>query len=83
MITVVAKPTLQVVAENVRRYRKARGWTQAELAEKLGRHQSKIAVIEAAKHDLSTSVIDELADALEVPPAALITPVELGAAQLS
>lgn len=71
-----ARPLHEIVAENVRRLRKAYGWTQAQLAEMLEIPQPAVARIERGERGLNSSTIDALADALNQPVAALVTPVE-------
>ena len=55
------------LAQNVKRLRKKRKWTQAELAEKIGAHLSHINRIETGKYIPSLETIIEIAKALEVP----------------
>ena len=55
------------LAQNVKRLRKKREWTQAELAEKIGAHLSHINRIETGKYIPSLETIIEIAKALEVP----------------
>lgn len=71
-----AKSSREVIAENVRRERAARHWTQMDLAEKAGVHHPRIAEIEAAKSSPRSDTIDKLADAFGIAPATLLTPVE-------
>jgi transcriptional regulator with XRE-family HTH domain len=61
-----------ILAENVRRLRIERGWTQVEFSELLGRPQSRVSEIERAVFPVSTTVIDELADAFGVKQVQLL-----------
>ncbi len=66
----------EVIAQNVRAQRLARGLTQTELAELAGVKQPRIAEIEAARYDLRADTLDTIADALAVSPASLLISVE-------
>lgn len=76
------KPSREVIAENIRKYRRLRGLTQQTLARKISiainkdYAHSRIAEIESGKHGITSDVLDRLADALEVPPSVLLIPVE-------
>jgi len=72
-----AKPSKCVVAENVRRFRKARGLTQVQLSQRVGVEQSRISEIERAEYAVNLDTLDKLCDALEVGPAGLLVPVEI------
>ena len=72
-----AKPSKHVVAENVRRFRKARGLTQVELSQRLGVEQSQVSQIENGKFAVNLDTLDRLSDALEIAPSGLLAPVEL------
>lgn len=72
------KPSNRILAENVRRHRRALGITQEELARRLGVSQPRIAEIERAKGNVSMQTLDDLADSLEVAPASLLIAVEVG-----
>ena len=56
------------VARNVRRLRKAKGLSQAELATDASLHQHHVSEIENGQHDLRLGTIDKLAPALGVRP---------------
>ena len=64
--------TLKILAENLRYYRREKGWTQICLSEKIGRHQSYISLIENSKVDVSLSVLGKLARVLSVKPDDLV-----------
>lgn len=59
--------------ENIKKLREKLGWSQEELAEKVGyTDRSSIAKIEAGKVDLQQSKIAAFAAALSVSPAQLM-----------
>ncbi len=59
--------------ENIKKYRKDRGYTQTELAEKMGyADKSAISKIENGKVDLPQSQIIKFSDVLQVPPGELM-----------
>lgn len=62
----------QQVGLNVQRIRRARGWSQEELAFESGLHRTYISGIERGARNPTVSVLKELADALGVPPSALL-----------
>ena len=71
----VEKRTMEIIAANVRRIRHSYDWTQIDLAEVLGRPQSRVSEIERACHPVTTDTIDELCNALEVDQIILLTPI--------
>lgn len=52
--------------------REGRGWSQAELARRSGVPQPTISRMEAGTESVNLRVLEKLASALEVHPAALI-----------
>jgi transcriptional regulator with XRE-family HTH domain len=54
------------LADKIKRLRKERGWSQAELAERLGVHDGHISRIETGKYQPSVDVLWKLARTLEV-----------------
>ena len=60
-----------VFANNVRRYRKAKGLTQEELAEKSELHRTYIGGIEQRRINVSLKNVGKIAEALEIDPAFL------------
>lgn len=75
MIQMTEHKSLLIIAANVRRIRQSYGWTQVDFAEVLNKPQSRISEIENARFPISTDIIDEICDALDVDQAALLTPV--------
>jgi len=55
------------LADNVRRVRLARGWSQGLLAEKSGLHLNTVGALERGLLNASVDVIEKLALTLEVP----------------
>ena len=61
-----------VLGETIREKRLERGWTQPELAERMGCNKSTILRIERGEHDLTQSRIAEFARALGTTPGYLM-----------
>lgn len=72
--------TLRAFGSRLRRVRKARGWTQEELARRTGRHWTYIGGLERGNRNPTLVVISELATALAVSAAELIDDVHGSAA---
>lgn len=62
----------EVMATNLRRLRHAKGMTQEELAEQAGLSVRYIGAIERARVSASVTVLEQIADALEIEPADLV-----------
>ena len=62
----------ETVAANVRRLRNARGWTQEDLADRVGLSARYVGQIERAQSSMSVTVLGRLADALKVNAAELV-----------
>lgn len=57
-----------VIGKNIKKYRKKKGWTQRELAEKLLLSDSFIAKLESITHQtISIDTLEQIANLLEVP----------------
>ena len=54
------------LADNLKRLRKKRGWSQTQLAEQIGSHLSHINRIETGKYNPSLDVIQKLANVFDV-----------------
>lgn len=69
-------PSIKRFAENVRRLRVSRGWSQGQLGERVGDTwpQERISELESGKFDKVLSIVDEFARALKVKPWELIMP---------
>jgi transcriptional regulator with XRE-family HTH domain len=61
-----------VVAINVRRFRHDRGWTQEDLAERVGLSARYVGQIERAQASISVTVLGRLANSLKVEVAELV-----------
>ena len=62
----------QVIGERVRRERRARKWTLADLSSRTGIKVPNLSRLERGKHTPSLDTLEKVADAFEVPVAALI-----------
>ncbi len=56
----------------LKQYREARGWTQEQLAEKVGFSRAYIARLEIGRHDPTLSTLERLAKALKVKVGKLV-----------
>jgi len=57
---------------NVRKLRKAKGWSQEDFAERCNLHRTYVGAIERAEENLTLQTLDKLAKALGVPPIDLL-----------
>ena len=62
-----------ILAQNLRRLRLARGWSQEELAERCGLHRTYVGAIERGERNITLETLNDLAVALDLLPAALIS----------
>lgn len=62
----------KIFAENVKKYRNVRGYSQENLAERSGLHRTYIAGIETVTRNVSLKNIERIALALDIPPALLL-----------
>ena len=65
---------IAVVAANVRRRRKAAGWSQEELGFEAGLDRTYISQVERKQRNVTIVVLARLAKALNVTPAQLLHP---------
>jgi transcriptional regulator with XRE-family HTH domain len=63
----------RIVAENLRRLRLARGWSQEVCAEKCGLHRTYIGAVERTERNITLATLDAIAQALKVSPLELLT----------
>ena len=68
-------PLHVMVGENVREYRQQLRWSRRALARRAGISDATILRLEAGQIDIRTQTLAKLAQALGVPPAALLSPV--------
>ena len=66
----------RVLAANVRRLRKARGFSQESFADLCGLHRTYIGGVERAEHNVSVDNIERIAAALRLPGWRLLQPSE-------
>jgi transcriptional regulator with XRE-family HTH domain len=64
------------LGENIKRLRKKKGWSQADLAKEIGCHFSHIARIETGKYVPSLNTVIQIAEIFEVPIDYLVNSTE-------
>jgi HTH-type transcriptional regulator/antitoxin HipB len=64
-------PLVERIGRNVKRLRRARGWTQAELAKRAGMHRISVAETEGGR-SVSIRALERLAKALRVKVTELV-----------
>ncbi len=64
---------LAILGSRIRRRRKLAGWTQVQLAEKIGIDRSFLADVERGKRNISILNLDLIAKALKVSLSQLLT----------
>jgi transcriptional regulator with XRE-family HTH domain len=71
----IPSPLLRfTLAENVRAFRKARGLSQEELADRCELHRTYIGSVEREERNVSLSTLEVLSKAIGVSVAELLTP---------
>jgi transcriptional regulator with XRE-family HTH domain len=63
----------ETVAINVRRLRQERGWTQEDLADRVGLSARYVGQIERARASMTITVLGRIANAFDVEAAKLVT----------
>jgi transcriptional regulator with XRE-family HTH domain len=63
---------LILLGDRIRRLRKKRGWTQAEMAERVGIDRSFLADVERGKRNISILNLEIIADGLKVSLSQLL-----------
>ena len=63
----------EIVAINVRRLRYDRGWTQEDLADRVGLSERYVGQVERAQASMTITVLGRIANAFEVEAAKLVT----------
>ena len=66
--------SVQILALNLRRLRKEKGWSQEDLAFESGLHRTYISALERAKRNPTIEILDRLANSLKVSAHELIRP---------
>ena len=61
-----------VVARNLLRLRQAKGWTQEELADRVGLSVRYVGQVERGQASMSVTVLGQFADALATDPTELV-----------
>ena len=64
-----------LVANNIRALRLQKGMSQESLAEAAGLHRTYVGAIERGERNVTLNTLQEVADALGVSSAALLTPI--------
>ena len=72
----IGKSPKEILAENLRRLRKATGLSQELLADRAGLHRTYISSIERCERNVSIENIFLLAEALGVEPADLVSRIK-------
>lgn len=62
-----------IVGQNIRKFRKLRGFSQEELADKSGLHRTYIGGIERGERNITLDSLQIIANALDIAPVLLIT----------
>lgn len=62
----------QILANNVRAYRKAKDWSQEELADRAGVHRTYISIVERGLKNVSIDNIEAISKALDEPASRLL-----------
>ncbi|MDD2709173.1 MAG: helix-turn-helix transcriptional regulator [Verrucomicrobiae bacterium] len=63
----------KAVAENLRRLRFEREWSQEDCAEKCGLHRTYIGAVERGERNITLVTLDTIAAAFGISPSELIT----------
>lgn len=63
----------KVLAQNIRRVRAQRGYSQEKLADEAGLHRTYVGSVERCERNISLDNIGKIAAALNVEPASLLT----------
>jgi transcriptional regulator with XRE-family HTH domain len=69
------------VGLNLRKYREALGLSQEAFAFECGLHRTYVSGVERGIRNPTVTVLARFADALDVPPSALLEPVRAGRAR--
>jgi transcriptional regulator with XRE-family HTH domain len=61
-----------VLGANVRRLRRAKGWSQEQFADEAGIHRTYVSDIERGARNPTVTIVQKLANSLQVSPGALL-----------
>lgn len=67
---------LQIIADNIKSFRKSQNLSQEEFAEKAGIHRTYVGGVERCEKNLSLSTLEILSKTLEVSVSQLLQPIE-------
>lgn len=62
----------EILADQVRAFRKAKGWSQEKLAAESGLHRTYVGAVERCERNICLDNIERLSDALDVSPSELL-----------
>lgn len=62
----------QTLADNLKRERRVRGWSQEEFADRAQIDRTYVSSIERCRYAVTIDVLEKLADALSIDPVTLI-----------
>ncbi len=68
---------IAIVSENIKRYRRFKNLKQSDLARAANVTQAALSNLESKKRSCSLEVLEKIANALDVQPAALLMPPQL------
>ncbi len=71
-MNIAEKDFFKQIGANVARYRKKRGLTQKEFAEKIGLSYPFVAGLECGQHSTTIKTLKKIADSLSVEPCQLL-----------
>ena len=71
----MAKQLRHTLAQNIKRLRESRGWSQEFLAEECGLHRTYLSGIERGKRNVSIDNLERLSNALEVSAGELLSTI--------
>lgn len=63
----------RVLAVNIRRLRRVRGWSQEDCAEACGLHRTYIGAVERGERNITMATLERIANAFHVSPVDLLT----------
>ncbi len=67
------RDSASILAENIRRLRSKKNWSQEDCAEKCGLHRTYIGAVELGERNITLASLDKIAAAFGVSPIDLLT----------